>query len=164
MTNFLTRFKAGAYIAIFWFLLFFSLLFVCNLQKKDAFYDYFAGFCNVEFCYITNCGDAFTSNHIVQTNNCQFVYFDKDCSNVNMNKVLYKQVSFDKKSFNKLKFFNDFNIYEIKSEFVDDIAIIYGYSPSFKEVVYVNENKINFQIAIGENVVTIGYPMIFGSY
>ena len=159
----LKRIKKCVHIDLFCLLTITSFL-CCNLQKRDVFYDYFADFCNVEFCYITNCDDAFTSNRIVQTNNCQFVYFDKNAGNVNMNKVLYKQVSFDKKSFNKLKFFNDFNIYEIKSEFVDDIAIIYGYSPSFKDVIYVSENKINFQIAIDGNIVTIGYPMIFGAY
>jgi hypothetical protein len=53
---------------------------------------------------------------------------------------------------------------EIKNQTIDDIYIVYGYTSKIKESVDVNGQTINVQIAIHRGVVTIGSPLIIGSY
>ena len=49
-------------------------------------------------------------------------------------------------------------------EFVGDTEIYYCYNVKFSKFVMVNDKKINFQIAISKDRITIGYPIILGEY
>lgn len=49
-------------------------------------------------------------------------------------------------------------------ENVDNIHIIYGISESCGKPIQANGENINFQIAIRDNVITVGTPLIMGSY
>lgn len=51
-----------------------------------------------------------------------------------------------------------------QEETVDGIHIIYGISESCGKPVQANGMIINFQIAIRDNVITVGSPLIMGSY
>ncbi len=50
------------------------------------------------------------------------------------------------------------------SEKVDNIIINYYYSDKISAYKTVNGYKINLQTAINDNVITIGSPLIFGSF
>ncbi len=49
-------------------------------------------------------------------------------------------------------------------ERVGNVHIIYGISESCGKPVQANGMNINFQIAIRDNVITVGTPLIMGSY
>ncbi len=51
-----------------------------------------------------------------------------------------------------------------QEETVGEVHIIYGISESCGKPVYANGTNINFQIAIRDNVITVGTPLIMGSY
>lgn len=52
----------------------------------------------------------------------------------------------------------------LNSQTVDDVLIIYGYSDKFGRCVQVLDKMVNIQIAIRKNTITVGTPLIMGSY
>ncbi|HRF35826.1 MAG TPA: hypothetical protein PLZ09_00840 [Clostridia bacterium] len=52
----------------------------------------------------------------------------------------------------------------LSEESVGNVHIIYGISESCGKPVQANGMNINFQIAIRDNVITVGTPLIMGSY
>lgn len=52
----------------------------------------------------------------------------------------------------------------VSVEQVDDIKIIYGYINNLSNYIIDNGNKVNIQIAYKNKLVTVGYPIILGSY
>lgn len=53
---------------------------------------------------------------------------------------------------------------ELFRERVDDIDVIYAYSPLLCSPVVVHGHKVNLMIAVSERGVTLGMPLIYGSY
>lgn len=53
---------------------------------------------------------------------------------------------------------------EVMSETVGGIKIIYGYTNAFVEYKLVSGKKVNVQIAVSAGTVTVGVPLIMGSY
>ncbi|MCH5164700.1 MAG: hypothetical protein J1F36_06775 [Clostridiales bacterium] len=49
-------------------------------------------------------------------------------------------------------------------EQIDDITIIYAYSPRVEEPVTVHGQKVNLMIAISGDRVSAGTPLLYGSY
>lgn len=56
------------------------------------------------------------------------------------------------------------NVAVVKEETLCGIHIIYGISENCGKPVQANGMNINFQIAIRDNVITVGTPLIMGSY
>ncbi len=142
-----------------------STLFVVQHKNSDNFFGYFSRIENAEFCYVVN--DNFTDKkdvRIVSTMNCQFVYFNKTKDDFVGADIKYKQVSFPLHNFDEKSVLENLNISITKREYVNGISIIYGYSPNFAKSICVGNAKINFQFAINDQTVTIGYPMIFGAF
>lgn len=52
----------------------------------------------------------------------------------------------------------------VKEQTIDGVIIVYAYSSRIKDNVTVGDNKINIQIAVNRGKVTIGSPLIIGSY
>lgn len=59
-----------------------------------------------------------------------------------------------------------FNFNKIKEDFFGEIVCLYGFSNLFnsKEYIEINNTKYNTQIAFSNGVITVGYPIIVGSY
>lgn len=49
------------------------------------------------------------------------------------------------------------------SEKIENITFCYGFSPIFKDYTMYNNEKINMQIALKDNVINVGVPLILGS-
>ncbi|MCK9574466.1 MAG: YwmB family TATA-box binding protein [Clostridia bacterium] len=65
------------------------------------------------------------------------------------------------------EFYNIIKIYRIKiikTEQVGEILTIYGFSFAFNKHISIDNKKINVQIAINNNLITVGTPIILGSY
>ncbi len=52
----------------------------------------------------------------------------------------------------------------IKQEVIDNIEIFYCYDSSLERCVYFSNSKINVQIAVKDNEINIGYPLILNGY
>lgn len=57
-----------------------------------------------------------------------------------------------------------FNAVIIKQQEIDNLKIVYAYSNGLEKYVKDDGEKINLQICINNENVTIGYPIILGSY
>lgn len=61
-------------------------------------------------------------------------------------------------------FINTTDMKIIDEQNLANIKVIYGYSPRFKDFVVINGERINVQIAQRGRTITIGLPLINGSY
>ena len=50
------------------------------------------------------------------------------------------------------------------TEMVDDIMIYYAYSPRLDDTVTVKGQDVNLMVAVSNNVVSLGTPLLSGSY
>lgn len=57
-----------------------------------------------------------------------------------------------------------FKAEKVFTERVENLTIIYYYSPKIKYVQMVNGKKINLQVCKTDNQLKIGTPLIFGSF
>lgn len=53
---------------------------------------------------------------------------------------------------------------EVSRQQIDDIFVSCYYSPLIREYVTIDGNRVNVQIAYRGGTVTVGYPLILGSY
>lgn len=56
------------------------------------------------------------------------------------------------------------NLQVIKEENFETFTTIYGYNQSLGDCVTINGQQVNVQIAKRGNVISIGYPILLGSY
>ena len=61
---------------------------------------------------------------------------------------------------------SNFKFEKIKEDLFDGIVCVYGFSKVFRENEYIvlDNTKYNIQIVFNKGVITIGFPIIVGSY
>lgn len=52
----------------------------------------------------------------------------------------------------------------VSTEELGDLTVINAYTPYYFDCVYVQNKKVNMQIALKENQVVVGFPMILTGY
>ena len=67
-------------------------------------------------------------------------------------------------NFNLAGFLADNSARKVFIEELNEITVYYCYSPNIKRYKVIKGQKINLQIAVRKSVVTIGSPLIYGSY
>ena len=67
-------------------------------------------------------------------------------------------------SFCQQQFLKQYNAQLIFIETLDHGKSVYAYSPQIKYCTYINGEKINLHLFIGDSQVKVGSPIIFGSY
>ncbi len=50
------------------------------------------------------------------------------------------------------------------SEESEDMKVFYAYSPRLQEQIKVHDKKVNLMISVSKNKVSIGTPLLYGSY
>lgn len=70
----------------------------------------------------------------------------------------------DKNSFDLDAFLSEFNGKILIVERIESGTSYYGYSPKIKYRKNMNGTTINFHVFIGEKTVTVGSPVIYGSF
>lgn len=68
----------------------------------------------------------------------------------------------DYDDFNKL--IKKLGIATVKSEIIDNVHIVYGISERCGRCLVVDGNTVNIQVALNGNNITVGTPLIMGSY
>jgi len=111
----------------------------------------------------------FNNTKIICNGSKQFIYFKTKNEFSNLNKIAklnvqYYQVSVncDYNYVNKL--IKKLNAKVIFCEEVNSVKVMYLFSNNFKEYKVVNNKKVNFQLAYKNNNLTVGYPLIYGSF
>ena len=81
-----------------------------------------------------------------------------------LEKILGESVRFNGDKIAGLNFISKFNYTSVLTEDVNGIFTLYAYSPKIENYVYINNKKVNIELAVNKGVVTIGSPIIVGSY
>ncbi len=68
------------------------------------------------------------------------------------------------KDFDLKKTLNDFSAKVLFIESIEDGVSYYAYSPKIRYKKQIKNQTVNMQIHFGKNLVTIGAPIIFGSF
>ena len=144
-------------------ILFFICTYLC-VNTKDRFYNYFSNFSSATFCYVY--AEDFSSkdyDKIIASGVYNLAYFSR-LETKRSGRVKYFEVRFkgDENVISKIAL--DLRISYKFTERVGEISVIYGYSPFFDKCCQVDNQKINFQIAVRGSQITIGYPMIYTSF
>ena len=133
-------------IAIFLFVV------LCNSNATEDFslLNYFKGeyvvYTNNELKNSTDLGFCYMSNNMGEK--CEIVGESMVLKNYEVGKIL-----------------DDLNAKLIKTESLEDgTNIIYAYSDLIKNQVECGRSKVNIQIAVKENCVIVGWPLILGSF
>ena len=81
-----------------------------------------------------------------------------------LNNIIGESVSFSGKENKILEILNKLNATTIKKENINDIKVIYAYSPLLKDYCLIDGFKVNLQVAYNKGIITAGYPLILGSF
>ena len=73
-------------------------------------------------------------------------------------------IQFYFKTFDEEKFYKKFRANVISKSQIEDIEIVYGYSPCFEKVIFVDGKKQNFQLIRNQEWTILGFPIILTGY
>lgn len=116
-----------------------------------------------DVCFVSN-GKIEGSYDVVYSGDKVFSYFTPNEA---------KKVDLNQKIDAVELFFEDFNLESIKKhlnlqiiseEKYGDINVILGYTTLFKDCVYVEGKKVNVQLAVYDDKLIAGFPMILTGY
>ena len=156
------------------FLIFVPMLFFCIIHNNNnSFYNKFNFYNNAVFCYVysnkninqkkqnltSDCIDLKTINNGDKT----LLYFSKLNNQLSI-KPDYMQVSFSGSYSDVKNIIKSLNLKEVYFENFESYYIFYGYTSGWIRYKVLNNKKVNFQIVYNNSLITIGYPMIYGSF
>jgi len=161
--------KKAVNFLIFVPMLLFSLFFYNN----NVFYNKFKEYNNATFCYVysnknftnktENLNTVFTNFKTINNGDKTFLYFSKMKTKI-FETPDYMQVCFLGSHNQVQEIIKDLNLNKVFSEKFENYFSFYGYSSNWVKYKILKNKKVNFQIVFKENKITIGYPMIYGSF
>ena len=81
-----------------------------------------------------------------------------------LGKILGESICFKGDKIAGLNFISKLEYISILTEDINGIFTLYAYSPKIENYVYINNQKVNIELAVNNGTVTIGSPIIVGSY
>lgn len=95
---------------------------------------------------------------------CSTKYATKIKSKLNINLIKGESFSFLGVKSEVENLIKRFNIKVLNKEVLDEILVIDGYSSKFGESVCTSCGNVNIQIAFNKGTITVGTPLILGSF
>lgn len=117
--------------------------------------------------YTKSPSDYIKNAIVVQNGNMYLVNCKSSDANYvksQLNDIEGESFSFQGTKNDALNFLNKYNYETVFCEIVGNIFIVYAYCPQIQNSVYVNNQKTNLQLAVNNGKITIGTPLILGSY
>lgn len=123
---------------------------------------------NAKYCFYTTNSSQTIKNAKI-TKNGSMTIITCDSNDVYKIKPQLVDVQGESLSFlgtknDALNYLNNFNHNVVLSEIIENIVVIYAYCPQIENYVYVNNEKVNIQLAFNDGKITVGTPMILGSF
>ncbi len=78
--------------------------------------------------------------------------------------IIGQSLSFEGNTEIYLEYKNRLNLVVVKEESVLEIKTLYGYTPKIKNFILIDGQKVNIQMALNKNIISVGTPIILGSY
>lgn len=143
----------------------FCLLFLQHSNSLSIFASEFFGthtFFSFENFENENCTTTKNGNGFLIC--CSTQNANKIFSNLDKSKICGESVCFENQNFNLKKLLHTFQAKVVKTESTENIYIVYAFSPKFFDYVLIDGKKVNLQIAQSKQKITIGTPLILGSF
>jgi hypothetical protein len=83
---------------------------------------------------------------------------------MSLKKVTGESVKISSSNFDVYDFFEKYNAEIVFTETVDGVVSYYGYSKDIKYQTIIGGKRINLHVAKAKNLVTVGSPIIYGSF
>ena len=148
--------------------LFFAL--VCLLFVKTPFSlttlssEFLAehSFYTTENTNVLNAKTVKNGNGFVVT--CQAKHAKNILNNLNNDKIQGESFCFKGQFDDAFKILSSLNAKIVFEEKFDEFSVFYAYSPKLDNIIYIDSKKINIQIAYKNETITVGTPVILGSF
>ena len=88
----------------------------------------------------------------------------KVLSELNSQNIQGESFCFDGTFCDVQKILYSLNAQIVKKECFDDFQVFYAHSPKISKYILMNFKKVNMQIVLKNNKITVGSPIILGSY
>lgn len=141
-----------------------SIFSFCSLDNSTAT-KLFSYFENGEVCFYCSSAETEIKNTIIQANGNGFIVATNIKNAIQVNKELTNcngfSIKIDKNENIDLILKN---IEIVKKETISNIKIVYGYTCGLTFCAFIDGKKVNIQIAENNEFITIGSPIILGSY
>lgn len=85
-------------------------------------------------------------------------------STLNENYIQGESFCFDGTQDDITKILHSLNATIVKKEKFDGFTVLYAHSPKITNYIILNNKKVNIQIAYKNKIITVGTPIILGSY
>lgn len=145
---------------IAFFLLFLPILFLLkNKEGSDSIF-------NLEgvdkACIVTK-SEAHGQNFI-ETMACNYIYLDeKEIEKRNDIKDILGYILYLKNS-NTDYITKKLQMLILNEENIEDKKVLYGYTPFYKDSVYIQNKKVNVEMILDQDEIIVGFPMILSGY
>ena len=83
---------------------------------------------------------------------------------MSLKKVTGESAKISSRNFDVYDFFEKYNAEIVFTETVDGVVSYYGYSKDIKYQTIIGGKRINLHVAKAKNLVTVGSPIIYGSF
>ena len=151
---------------------FIALIIVClalfMVKTPYSLADVSSAFCATHTFYTTS--KVFDSRiDVIQSGNgylisCNSEIADEIYKKIDKDKLQGESFCFQGEIINVNEILYNLNAVIIKKEQVEDIVIVYAYTFKLENYLWIDSQKVNIQIAYNDGKVTVGTPLILGSY
>ncbi len=151
------------FIALFFVIV--SLLFLKAPFSLTTLSSHFFGehsFCTTEETKILNATTVKNGNGFVVS--CSSKFCSDIYQHLNKEKIQGESFCFNGKLEDVFKIIYIMSAKVVCREEFDDFSVFYAYSPKIDKSININSKKINLQIAYKNNKITVGTPLILGSF
>lgn len=125
-----------------------SLLCVYAINKRPLFTEYANEFCLYVGSNSSNCSFR-------EANEIEYLF--------SLN-VFGEGCRVEKNEFNLSEFLQDFSAEIVKQENIQDVTCVYAYSKKVKYLQIIDGKKVNLHVAITNDGIYLGSPIIYGSF
>ena len=123
---------------------------------------------DITYCfYVNQLNEKIPNTYVIDNGVGCMVYCDKndaDTAKKMLGDINAESVCLKNPCVDDIKIVDSLLKNAILTENCGDVNIYYCYITTLLKYVTINGQKINMQIAIGKNIITIGYPIILGEY
>ena len=134
----------------------FSLMFLN--QREDALF----GIKNISKVCVATTKDV-SGDNVLNTLGYNYAFFDKD-EIYKASRICYDGITIYVQNSSVEKVSKSLNMLYLKEEIVAGTRIVYGFTPKFSKAIFIDNKKVNVQIAVDNENLTIGFPTILEGF
>lgn len=117
-------------------------------------------------CFVKTEEEVGISYENIKCGDKVFVSCSASVAKENLDKLLNNSagIEFYLSGFSAQKLISETKFEEISRQNIGDLLVLTGYAPIYQDCVYIQNKKVNMQIAIRDEKIVVGFPMILTGF